>query len=142
MLAELSPASAQSVFISILSFPAEIEKLIAATSDSRASGENSTDDKDAAKKHLRPAVASVLQKIREKFVAVETWSGAALKDIVEQTAIESNMKMGKVAQPLRVAVTGSSASPSIDITLELLGRKRCLERLDGALVYIAERAAT
>jgi len=99
-------------------------------------------DKDAAKKHLRPAVASVLQKIREKFVAVETWSGAALKDIVEQTAIESNMKMGKVAQPLRVAVTGSSASPSIDITLELLGRKRCLERLDGALVYIAERAAT
>ena len=98
-------------------------------------------DEEAAKKHLRPVVGPALKAIQEKFATVETWSGAALKDIVEQTAAEFDMKLGKVAQPLRVAVTGSSASPSIDITLELVGRERCLERLDAALIYIAERAA-
>lgn len=98
-------------------------------------------DENAAKKHLRPVVGPALKAIQEKFAIVETWTGAALKDIVEHTAEEFDMKMGKVAQPLRVAVTGSSASPSIDITLELVGRERCLQRLDAALIYIAERAA-
>ncbi len=97
-------------------------------------------DEAAAKKHLRPVIGPALKAIQGKFAAVETWHGTELKDIVEQTAAEFDMKMGKVAQPLRVAVTGSSASPSIDTTLELIGRERCLERLDAALIYIAERA--
>ena len=96
-------------------------------------------DENAAKKHLRPVIGPALKVIREKFAALESWEGAELKDIVERTAAEFNIKMGKVAQPLRVAVTGFSASPSIDITLELVGKPRCLERLDAALVYIAER---
>ncbi|MFP6681768.1 MAG: glutamate--tRNA ligase [Gammaproteobacteria bacterium] len=100
-----------------------------------------TRDEDAAKKYLRPVVGPTLKAIREKFASVAFWDGATLKDIVEQTATEFEMKMGKVAQPLRVAVTGSSASPSIDITLELVGRERCLQRLDSALAYIAARAA-
>lgn len=97
-------------------------------------------DENAAKKHLRPVVAAPLKKIRERFADVEPWDGVALKDIVEQVAGEFDMKMGKVAQPLRVAVTGSAASPSIDTTLELVGKQRTLERLDAALQYIAARA--
>lgn len=98
-------------------------------------------DENAAKKHLRPVVGPALEKIRQEFAAVEQWNGADLKDIVERVAGEFEMKMGKVAQPLRVAVTGTAASPSIDTTLELIGKQRCLERLDAALAYIAERAA-
>jgi glutamyl-tRNA synthetase len=41
--------------------------------------------------------------------------------------------LGKVAQPLRVAVTGSAISPPIDLTLALVGRERTLARLDGAI---------
>jgi glutamyl-tRNA synthetase len=54
---------------------------------------------------------------------------AALNDIA--TRLQSGL--GKVAQPLRVAVTGTAVSPPIDVTLELLGRARTLERIDAAL---------
>ena len=96
-------------------------------------------DEGAAKKHLRPVVGPALRAIRDTFAQIETWDSATLKGIVEQTAAEFDMKMGKVAQPLRVAVTGVAASPSIDVTLELVGKARCLERIDAALEYIAER---
>ena len=49
--------------------------------------------------------------------------------------------MGKIAQPLRVALTGSAVSPSIDKTLWLVGRERSLERISRALAYIMARAA-
>jgi glutamyl-tRNA synthetase len=48
--------------------------------------------------------------------------------------------MGKIAQPLRVAVTGGSISPSIDMTLTLLGKKRVLARIEDALHVIKKRA--
>ena len=51
------------------------------------------------------------------------------------------IKLGKLAQPLRVAVTGSDMSPSIDATLLLVGRERTLARIDAALAYIAARGA-
>jgi len=98
-------------------------------------------DAAAAKKHLRPVVGPALRAIRDKFAGIAKWEGDSLKLIVEQTAEEFDFKMGKVAQPLRVAVTGAAASPSIDITLELIGKSATLARLDSALVYIDERNA-
>jgi len=50
-----------------------------------------------------------------------------------------SLKMGKVAQPLRVAVVGRAASPGIDVTLQLVGREACLRRIDMALAYINKR---
>jgi glutamyl-tRNA synthetase len=47
-----------------------------------------------------------------------------------------DLKLGKVAQPVRVAVSGGPVSPPIDVTLELLGREKTLARLDRALAYI------
>jgi glutamyl-tRNA synthetase len=98
-------------------------------------------DADAAKKHLRPVIAPALAVLREKFAALAAWDGSELQQIVEETAQQFDFKMGKIAQPLRVAVTGSAASPSIDITLELVGKARCLARLDEAIRYIEERGA-
>ena len=55
---------------------------------------------------------------------------------MEKVANTLALKMGQVAQPLRVAVTGSTASPSIDVTLMLVGRERAVARLAHALAYI------
>ena len=57
------------------------------------------------------------------------------------TAEELDIGMGKIAQPLRVALTGTAVSPSIDKTLWLIGRERSLERISRALAYIMARAA-
>ncbi|MGE0483472.1 MAG: glutamate--tRNA ligase [Gammaproteobacteria bacterium] len=96
-------------------------------------------DEDAAHKHLRFGVAAPLATLRDALAALDDWQPAALHAAVEAAAAAHDMKLGKVAQPLRVAVTGSSASPSIDITLQLVGKQHCLQRLDAALAYIAER---
>ena len=57
-------------------------------------------------------------------------------------AEERELKLGKIAQPLRVAVTGGSASPGIEVTLWLVGREQCLERLDIALQLIRDRVSS
>jgi glutamyl-tRNA synthetase len=52
------------------------------------------------------------------------------------------LKLGKIAQPLRVAVAGRAVSPPIDVTLTLLGREKTLARLDVALEHIRKQAVT
>ncbi|OQX31022.1 MAG: glutamate--tRNA ligase [Candidatus Sedimenticola endophacoides] len=99
-------------------------------------------DETAARKNLRPVARQPLERMRERLAAQETWSGEALHALVQEVADELELKMGKVAQPLRVAVVGRAASPGIDVTLELVGKAACLRRIDRALEYIAEREAT
>ena len=104
--------------------------------------EKITLDESAAKKHLRGVVLEPLSELRDKFAGQQSWDGTALQAVVEAVAERHELKLGKVAQPLRVAVTGSAASPGIDVTLELVGKTRCIERLDQALEYIRARVAT
>ena len=99
-----------------------------------------THDADAAKKHLRPVTLEPMEKLREKFAALDEWQDENLHKIIDDTAAEFDIKMGKIAQPLRVTITGGSVSPSIDVTLRLIGKKRVLARLDMALDYIRARA--
>ncbi len=96
-------------------------------------------DADAAKKHLRPVILEPLEKMREKFAALAEWRDEKLHQVIDDTAAEFDIKMGKIAQPLRVAVTGGSVSPSIDATLRLIGKKRVLARLGLALDYVRLR---
>jgi len=93
-------------------------------------------DAKAAKKNLKPTALDVLQRLHEKMAEQTDWEAEPLHEIVLQTAEQLELKLGKVAQPLRVAVTGTSMSPSIDITLELLGRERTLSRLLKAIEFI------
>jgi glutamyl-tRNA synthetase len=99
-------------------------------------------DDSAAKKHLRPVVKQPLQRVRELLAGLPEWQAKNIHESIEQTATELEVGLGKVGQPLRVAVTGSAASPAIDITLQLAGRQRSLQRIDRALAYIREREAT
>ncbi|MCK5647566.1 MAG: glutamate--tRNA ligase [Gammaproteobacteria bacterium] len=98
------------------------------------------DDK-AAKKNLKAAALEPLQKMLQRFTAISEWNGDALHQIVLDITEELELKLGKVAQPLRVAVTGAGMSPSIDVTLALIGRDRCLSRISKAIAYIEARVA-
>jgi glutamyl-tRNA synthetase len=92
-------------------------------------------DEKAAKKNLTPESVGPLTAIRQKLAALDTWAAPAIHDAVNQTATELSVGMGKVAQPIRVAVSGTSVSPPIDITLEVLGREITLSRLAAAVAY-------
>jgi len=96
-------------------------------------------EESAAKKHLRPIAAPLLEAVRAELTEVTDWSTETIHEIVANTAVSHDVKMGKVAQPLRVAVSGSGASPSIEVTLQLVGQSRTLARIDRALAYIKER---
>ena len=96
-------------------------------------------DQKAAKKHLKAAALEPLQQLRERLEKQDEWSGEALHQVVIDVAEALCLKMGKVAQPLRVAVVGRAASPGIDVTLELVGREACLRRIDRALAWIKTR---
>jgi len=100
-------------------------------------------DETAAKKHLRPAARDALERLREKLdmLALEDWESATLEHTVEQVAQELETNMGKVAQPLRVAIVGRAASPGIDVTLQLVGKEATLRRIDKALDFIRRREA-
>jgi len=62
--------------------------------------------------------------------------------VVEETVNTHNVGFGKVGQPLRLAVTGHGKSPSIDITLQLLGREKTLQRIDQAIAYIEKKVGS
>ena len=98
-------------------------------------------DAGAAKKHLRPVAEQPLRAIRDVLADLADWTPEALDAAVRLTAEELEVGMGKIAQPLRVALTGSSMSPSIDLTLWLVGRNRALARITRALEYVEWRAA-
>jgi len=96
-------------------------------------------DADAAKKHLRPVAKEALQAIQQRLTDLGDWTVESIDKAVAETVAALEIKMPKLAQPLRVAVTGSSASPSIDQTLALIGRERSLAGIDKALKFIEER---
>ena len=98
-------------------------------------------DEKAAKKNLRPVAKEPLKKAREALAALEDWTPEGLHALVDRVAGSLELKMGKVAQPLRVAVVGRAASPGIDVTLYLVGKAACQRRIDRALEYIARREA-
>jgi glutamyl-tRNA synthetase len=98
-------------------------------------------DPGAAKKHLRPVAEAPLQAIAGKLAGLDNWEPEALDHAVRSTAEELEVGMGKIAQPLRVALTGTAISPSIDKTLWLTGRDRSLARIQKAIEFVQARAA-
>ena len=82
-----------------------------------------------------------LQLMLENLQSQEDWTPAPLHDVIDRVAAELEVGMGKVAQPLRVALTGSGVSPSIDKTLWLMGKQRSLEGINKALKFIEARIA-
>jgi glutamyl-tRNA synthetase len=90
-------------------------------------------DAKAAAKHLNEEGRAVLAELRGVLAGAADWTAPPLNAALNALATARGIGLGKVAQPLRVALTGNTISPPIDLTLELLGRERSLARLDTAL---------
>jgi len=93
-------------------------------------------DPAAAQQHLSAEIYEPLEFVMQQLSELETWQAVDIHAAVVKTVEQFKIGMGKLAQPLRVAVTGNTTSPSIDVTLELIGRERTLTRLHAALAYI------
>jgi glutamyl-tRNA synthetase len=95
-------------------------------------GDSVTLDPRAAEKHLTAEARGLLGEIRARFAALPQWDASAIHAALEAIASEKSLGLGKVAQPIRVAVSGGTVSPPIDATLVLLGRERALARIERA----------
>ena len=87
----------------------------------------------AAAKNLTPETAPTLQAARDRLAGLAEWRAPAIHTAIMAVAAEQGVGLGKVAQPIRVAVAGGTVSPPIDVTLEILGSRATLERLDRAI---------
>jgi len=95
-------------------------------------------DDAAVAKHLKTATAvPALQAAQAQLGAVTEWNVENVHKAIEAAAAAIGEGMGKVAQPLRVAITGTQVSPSIDHTVYLTGRERALQRITDALARAA-----
>jgi glutamyl-tRNA synthetase len=84
-----------------------------------------------------PSGARMLETVRRELAAVDEWRRDELEAALTRFVEQRGLKLGKVAQPLRVAVTGTTISPAIFDTLEMLGKQRVLRRVDRALAHAA-----
>jgi len=99
------------------------------------------DEAAVAKQWRDPATAERLRAVREALAAVEPWTPEAIEPVLREVAERLGVGLGKVAQPLRVALTGSAASPGIDQVLWLMGREKALRRVDAAVSRIESSGA-
>lgn len=98
-------------------------------------------DAKSAKKHLRPVILEPFKVARERLAALEHWGQTGIHEVIESVATDFDINMGKLGQPVRVAVTGGPVSPPIDITLWLVGQERTIRRMDHAIGLIEARAS-
>jgi glutamyl-tRNA synthetase len=94
-------------------------------------------EEKAAAKHLRPAARPLLEDLHDRLSKLERWEPGEIEAVFEAVRAErGGLGMGKLAQPVRVAVTGQSFSPGIYDTLAALGKPRSLGRIAEAVHFI------
>ncbi|MGO1541599.1 MAG: glutamate--tRNA ligase [Luteimonas sp.] len=93
------------------------------------------DDKAVAK-HLKPGAEAVLGDARARLEALAEWTPEAITAALQAVSEAQGVGMGKVAQPMRVAITGTQVSPDIGHTVYLAGREEALRRIDAAMEKI------
>jgi len=98
-------------------------------------------DEKATKKHFKTATPDILQNLLDKFSKLSDWNALNIQAEINATCEELELGMGKVGPALRVAVTGSGISPSLDITMALIGQQRSLQRLEKAVEFARQKYA-
>jgi glutamyl-tRNA synthetase len=91
--------------------------------------EHITIEESASQKFLTPAIAPTINKFSQRVETASEFTKEVLEEIFQKILEEDDLKMGKLAQPLRVALTGGTVSPGIYEVMELLGKERTLNRL-------------
>lgn len=93
-------------------------------------------DAKSVKKYFDSGTVAILEHLISKFNQLSNWENKKLQQIVLDTTETMQLNLGKIAQPLRIAISGASSSPPIDITLALLGKNKTLLRLHRAIEFI------
>ncbi len=93
-------------------------------------------DEAAVAKHLNAAARAPLAEARARLAQLPAWTADAVGAALHEAAEALGLGMGKVAQPLRVAITGTQVSPDISHTVYLAGQAEALQRIDAALTKI------
>ncbi len=86
--------------------------------------------------NLRPEITKPLQLVRDRLAQLQSWEKELIHQMIIEVAEACQLKLGQLAQPIRVAMTGDTISPPIDATLYLIGRDSVLRRLDRAVAFL------
>ena len=97
-------------------------------------------DEKAAAKHLTLKSQPLLAELRQSLEGLSDWKSVAIHAKITDIVQEREIGFGAIAQPSRIALTGSTVSPGIDVTIELVGREKVLQRLDSAMDWIDKRS--
>ena len=90
-------------------------------------------DSSAVAKHFKAEAQAPLAAMRERLAVLEPWAPEPIHQVVKAVSEALGIGMGKIAQPLRVAITGTAVSPDIGWTVYLCGRDEALRRIDAAI---------
>jgi glutamyl-tRNA synthetase len=89
-------------------------------------------DEKAVRKHVTADVLALLATAADELGQLADWSAPAIHRVISDLAVSRNVSLGKLAQPIRLAVCGGTVSPPIDATLAILGKAESLSRLGKA----------
>jgi len=93
-------------------------------------------DEKARAKHLTPDAAPLLAELAEKLKTVEPFTHAEIEKAFNDIVAAKGVKLGKLAQPVRVALTGGTVSPGIHDVLEVMGKDKTIKRIEAAVAGI------
>lgn len=96
-------------------------------------------DEKAAQKFLKPEALEPLKLLADKLEALEGYAHSDLEDVFKAVMDQTGLKLGKIAQPVRVALTGRTASPGIFEIIAILGKERVIPRLGKAMRFIENK---
>ncbi|WP_339716425.1 hypothetical protein, partial [uncultured Sneathiella sp.] len=89
---------------------------------------------EKAKSLITEEASAVLMRLADRLEALENWNAEDLEAAVRATAEAESLKLGKIAQPLRAVLTGTTVSPGIFDVLDVLGREQSIGRIRDAAI--------
>lgn len=92
-------------------------------------------DPAAVKKWIKDGSVEILKDAYDTLKALDNWDAKLIDEALENLAKRREVGMGKVGQPLRVAITGTAMSPGIGDTMILAGKERVLARIERAIAH-------
>lgn len=96
-------------------------------------------EEKAARKFLKPSALDPLQLLKTNLEALAEFTEKTLEDAFRAVMETTGLKLGKIAQPVRVALTGKTVSPGIFEIAEVIGKEKVIYRLQRAIEYIQKR---
>ena len=96
-------------------------------------------DQELIKKHCSDSTSDYLNKLKSSLVDEDNWQQSAIKEVIDKIASALEVGFGKIGLPLRLALTASTNSPSIDLVCEILGREETFKRLDSFLLFLNDQ---